>query len=212
MDLERHKEMHWHYDRAENGAVILTAQIDLAACEGRFLIALGFGRDEYEAGHRARASLLQGFDAALELYVDDWQTWQQGLLSIDGSQHHAQNMYQISAAIMRTHESKEFPGGIVASLAIPWGCSKVDRDKGYHLVWPRNMIQTVSGLLAARGHEDAPRAVLSARYARSGRPLVAEHVFGRTAELDRHSTGRNCVRDPIGRARAAEKGPWPIIT
>ena len=57
-------------------------------------------------------------------------------------------MYQISAAVMRTHESKQFPGGIVASLAIPWGASKGDNDKGYHLVWPRDMIQTVGGLLA----------------------------------------------------------------
>ena len=60
---------------------------------------------------------------------------------------------------MRTHESKEFPGGIVASLATPWGASKGDDDEGYHLVWPRDMIQTVGGLLAVRGHEDARRVL-----------------------------------------------------
>ncbi len=68
-------------------------------------------------------------------------------------------MYQISAAVMRVHESKQFPGGFVASLAIPWGASKGDRDEGYHLVWPRDMIQTVGGLLAVRAHEDARRAL-----------------------------------------------------
>ncbi len=57
-------------------------------------------------------------------YVEGWQRWQKGLLPIKGSLHHAENMYQISAAVMRTHESKQFPGGIVASLAIPWGASK----------------------------------------------------------------------------------------
>ena len=72
---------------------------------------------------------------------------------------HSQNMYQISAAVMRTHESKQFPGGIIASLAIPWGESKGDQDQGYHLVWRRDMIQTVGGLLAVRGHEDARRAL-----------------------------------------------------
>ena len=103
--------------------------------------------------------MLQGFDSARKLYVAGWQKWQKGLLPIEGSKHHAQNMYQISAAVMRTHESKQFPGGIVASLAIPWGFSKSDKDKGYHLVWPRDMMQTVSGLLAARGHEDARRVL-----------------------------------------------------
>ena len=176
--------------RAEDGNVILTAEIDLAACQGRFVVAAGFGRNEHEAGHRARASLLQGFDAARELYVAGWQKLAEGLLPIKGSKHHAQNMYQISAAVMRTHESKQFPGGIVASLAIPWGASKGDNDKGYHLVWPRDMVQTVGGLLAVRGHEDcAPRAVLSARHARSRWPLAAEHVFGWAPELDRHPTG-----------------------
>jgi glucoamylase len=151
--------MLWHYDRAEQGNVVLTAEIDLAACQGRFLVAAGFGRNEHEAGHRARASLLQGFDAAREMYVSGWQHWQQGLVPIEGSIKHQQNMYQISAAMMRAHESKQFPGGFVASLAIPWGASKGDNDEGYHLVWPRDMIQTVGGLLAVRAHEDARRAL-----------------------------------------------------
>jgi glucoamylase len=159
LDLEQHKQMVWNYDRAEGGNVVLTAEIDLAACQGHFVVAAGFGRTEHEAGHRARASLLQGFDAARELYVADWRDWQKGLLPIKGSKQHAQNIYQISAAVMRTHESKQFPGGIVASLAIPWGASKSDDDKGYHLVWPRDMVQTVGGLLAARGHEDARRVL-----------------------------------------------------
>ncbi len=157
LDLERHKRMEWQNDRAEQGDVILTAEVDLAACQGRFVLALGFGRDEYDAGHRARASLLQGFDSACELYVEKWQQWQQELRPLKGSQRQGQNMYQISAAVMRTHESKAFPGGIIASLATPWGCSKGDEDRGYHLVWARDMIQTVGGLLAVRGHLDARR-------------------------------------------------------
>ena len=46
--------------RREQGNVLLTAEIDLAACQGRFVVAVGFGRNEHEAGHRACASLLQG--------------------------------------------------------------------------------------------------------------------------------------------------------
>ncbi|HEV7226277.1 MAG TPA: glycoside hydrolase family 15 protein [Pirellulales bacterium] len=159
LDLQRHKRMEWSYDRAEQGNVLLTAEVDLAACQGQFVLALGFGRDEYDAGHRARASLLQGFDSARELYVEEWQEWQQELRPVKSAKQPERNIYQVSAAVMRTHESKEFPGGIIASLATPWGCSKSDRDRGYHLVWARDMIQTVGGLLAVRAHFDARRVL-----------------------------------------------------
>lgn len=159
LDLEQHKELHWAYQRAEQGHVVLTGEIDLYGCQGDFVLALGFGRDEDDAAHRARASLLQGFAAAQDLYIADWQHWQKGLIAVKGSIEHPQNLYQISSAVMRVHEAKEFPGGIAASLATPWGASKGDNDKGYHLVWPRDMIQAVGGLLACRGHEDARRVL-----------------------------------------------------
>ena len=60
---------------------------------------------------------------------------------------------------MRIHEAKQFQGGIIASLATPWGFSKGDGDLGYHLVWPRDMIETVGGLLAVQKHEDARRVL-----------------------------------------------------
>jgi glucoamylase len=61
---------------------------------------------------------------------------------------------------MRTHESKQAPGAIVASLAIPWGFSRGDNDQGgYHLVWSRDMVETAGGLLAAGAHEDARRVL-----------------------------------------------------
>ena len=42
-DLSQHFQMKWEYDRAENGNIALTAEIDLAACKGEFILALGFG-------------------------------------------------------------------------------------------------------------------------------------------------------------------------
>lgn len=158
-DVSRHKQMAWSYPRAENGNVALTGEVDLDATEGKFVLALGFGRDEYEAGHQARASLLQGFAAASEEYVKSWTQWQRGLLDLSGSEQHPQDIYRISAAVMRTHESKYFPGAVVASLAIPWGSAKGDADWGYHLVWPRDMIQTVGALLAIEKHDDARRVL-----------------------------------------------------
>jgi hypothetical protein len=42
--------MTWQYERAENGNVALTAEIDLAAAkEGLFVLAIGFGTNPAEA-------------------------------------------------------------------------------------------------------------------------------------------------------------------
>lgn len=158
-DVARHKKMTWAYERAANGNVALTGEVDLEAAKGKFVLALGFGRNDGEAGHRALASLLQGFEAAHKAYVHAWSEWQLSLLGLEGSRQHPQDLYRISAAVMRTHESKNFPGGVIASLATPWGFSKGDGDLGYHLVWPRDMIETVEGQLAVRKHEDARRVL-----------------------------------------------------
>ncbi|SPE43616.1 Glucan 1,4-alpha-glucosidase (fragment) [Candidatus Sulfotelmatobacter sp. SbA7] len=69
-------------------------------------------------------------------------------------------MYRASMAVLRTHESKDFLGGIIASLSIPWGFIKGDEDLGgYHLVWPRDLVENAGGLLAAGAHDDALRVL-----------------------------------------------------
>ena len=102
---------------------------------------------------------MQGFKEARKRYVEDWLCWQKELLPLSGAGQHPHDLYRLSAAVMRLHESKQFPGAIIASLAIPWGFARGDGKQGYHLVWPRDMIQTVGGLLAARQHEDVRRVL-----------------------------------------------------
>ena len=51
-DISQHKKMTWHYGGADKGNVALTGEIDLKATAGRFVLALGFGRDEWEAAHQ----------------------------------------------------------------------------------------------------------------------------------------------------------------
>jgi glucoamylase len=156
-DLKQHGKMTWEYDRAENGDVALMGEVALTAAKGRFAIALGFGRNETEAGYRARASLFEGFETVKTSFLRGWTNWQRGISPLKFGKKHERDLYHISAAVIRTHESKAFPGAIIASLAIPWGASHGDDDLGYHLVWPRDMIETVGGLLAIEAHEDARR-------------------------------------------------------
>lgn len=159
-DLIQHKRMTWTYTRAEQGNVALTGEIDLQAGEGCFVLALGFGRSTAEAGHRALASLQDGFAAARRTYLREWQGWQQSLLPLDAAIGEKQNLYRISTAVLRIHEAKRFAGGLIASLSIPWGSAKGDEDLGgYHLVWPRDLVEAAGGLLAAGAREDARRVL-----------------------------------------------------
>jgi glucoamylase len=81
-------------------------------------------------------------------------------LNLGRAQQNGFDVYRVSTAVMRTHESKRFPGGLIASLSIPWGASKGDQDiAGYHVVWPRDLVQAAGGLLAA-GDPDAARRTL----------------------------------------------------
>src|SRR5262249_53547002 len=148
------------------GNVALTGEVDLAACDGCFVLALGFGRRAEEAALRVRASLADGVERALAAYEDGWRAWQASLVPLyrpppdPPSRSEGHNTYRISTAVLRTHEASSYPGGYIASLSIPWGFAKGDEDLGgYHLVWPRDLVEIAGGLLAA-GAKPAARQVV----------------------------------------------------
>ena len=159
-DLKAHQQMTWEYTRAENGNVAMAAEIDLSKSQGNFVLALGFGSDPDEAARNAIASLRDGFEKAKLDYIAGWQEWIKTHASPKDNGGSAGDLSGISLAVLRTHESKTSPGGLIASLSIPWGFSKGDNDLGgYHLVWSRDMVETAGGLLAAGAHEDVRRVL-----------------------------------------------------
>jgi glucoamylase len=159
-DLMEHKRLTRTYSKAEDGNVALTAEIDVISCGGSFLLALGFGRTAAEAGNRAWASLLDGFETARDDYIREWSAWQQALTPSGGMKTGERNLYRVSTSVLRTHEANNFPGGTIASLAIPWGSAKGDEDLGgYHLVWPRDLAEAAGGLLAAGALADMHRVL-----------------------------------------------------
>ncbi|MDB5411161.1 MAG: Glucan 1,4-alpha-glucosidase [Rhodospirillales bacterium] len=160
-DLSQHYELTWNYDHATDGNVALVAEIDLEACGGEFDLLLGFGRRYEEAAHRVIATLHDGSENCLIEYVRRWQEWQRSLLPLDDPRARpGHSPYRSSASVIRTHEASSFPGGFIASLSIPWGTDKGDDDLGgYHLVWPRDLVQTAGGLLATGAAPDARRVL-----------------------------------------------------
>jgi glucoamylase len=160
--LHRDGALTQQYDRATDGNIALCAEIDDPTTE--FRLALGFGRSGPEAAFRVRASLQTPLDRQLEEYASHWRAWQAQLRSFDRKVD-GHNVYRISTTVLRAHESPTFPGGLIASLSIPWGGSKGDDDLGgYHLVWPRDLAQTSGALLACGAFEEVSRVV---RYLRA---------------------------------------------
>jgi glucoamylase len=158
-DLSQNFRLTWNYTRAENGNLALTGEIDLIACEGEFVVALGFGRNCWEAGQQVLSSLLEDCDEVREHFVRQWRSWQDSLLPLDRPPREF-DLYRTSMSVLRSHESKDFLGGIIASLSIPWGFNKGDEDLGgYHLVWPRDLAETAGALIAGNAVVDALRVL-----------------------------------------------------
>jgi glucoamylase len=112
-----------------------------------------------EAGQHALISLLVFFDDTQAEYIRAWQAWHARRKGGVPAQARAP-LYHISAAVLRTHESKRVEGGIIASLSIPWGFSKPDDDLGgYHLAWPRDLVEIAGGFIAIGAHEHVRRVL-----------------------------------------------------
>jgi glucoamylase len=163
-DVMRHGGITRRFQFAPLGNVLLTGEVDLVACEGEFLLALGFGANPGKAGHHALAGIRDDFEALVAEYVRDWQNWQQGLTPLEDVEGGGHDLYRTSTMVLRTHEGKSVPGSIDASLSIPWGQAFSDDRKspgqgGYHLAWPRDLAQISGGLLAAGARDEALRAL-----------------------------------------------------
>ena len=56
--------------------------------------------------------------------------------------------------VLNAHQDKSFRGAQVASLSVPWGESSEERP-GYHLVWPRDLVECAGALLALGAEVEA---------------------------------------------------------
>ena len=134
--------MTWQFDTAGPGNVALIGELPRSA-----VLALGFGSSRESAATLAASSLCQPFDDAWSLQVDTWRDWQQGIHVPDDLPAGIREQLATSAMVLRVHQDKTFPGAMVASLSVPWG-NVHDDVGGYHLVWPRDVVESAGGLLA----------------------------------------------------------------
>jgi len=152
-DFLHNGRMTWEYESAGPGNVALTAELPRRA-----VLALGFGSSAESAATLAIGSLLQPFDSLLQQHIGLWQQWhaersERHAVPLDVPPALAEELL-VSTIVLRSHQDKTYPGAMVASLSIPWGDSGNERG-GYHLVWPRDLVETAGALLALGAEQEA---------------------------------------------------------
>jgi len=217
-DLKANRKFTMTYADARRGNVALTGRIDLNPPRGGCVLALAFGRNSVEAGEVARASLLDPFEDLSQEYEAGWETYQKRCIPLGSSPKGTTNFYRVSTAVLKTHQSKHFVGGMIASLSIPWGFNAGDNDLGgYHLVWPRDLAESAGALLACgdnAGALDALRFLLSTQEADGHWPQnmwLDGRSFWKGIQLD--ETGFPILlADSLYRRNALQGvDPWPEV-
>ncbi|NJD62509.1 MAG: glucan 1,4-alpha-glucosidase [Deltaproteobacteria bacterium] len=158
-DLAGNFRMDWEFEKALDGNLALTGELALDGSR-EFTLGLAFGDGLHNAVTTLLESLAIPFAAHLERYADQWNRSCRPILPLDRVSGDGGDLYHGSYSLLLAHEDKTFPGAFIASLSIPWGEAKDDRDRGgYHLVWTRDLVNTATGLLAA-GNTGSPLRAL----------------------------------------------------
>lgn len=152
-DFQRNGALTWQYACAGPGNVAL-----IGALPRKAILGLGFGSSMQAAATLALSSLMQPFDNLLERLIGAWRQWharraERSLSRADEPGALADQLH-LSSMVLRTHLDKTYPGAMVASLSVPWGNSRDDRG-GYHLVWPRDLVQCATALLGLGAEQEA---------------------------------------------------------
>lgn len=151
-DFAAHKAMSWQYHRAGPGNVAMLGELGRTC-----ILALGFGSSRGAAASLAAAALAQPFERAWSEHVAAWRNWHavcHRSTGVEKTQQLLDEQFATSRMVLRCHMDKIYPGAMVASLSVPWGNSRDDRA-GYHLVWPRDLVQCATALLGVGGEAEA---------------------------------------------------------
>jgi glucoamylase len=159
-DLHGNFQMDWEFDRASDGNIALTGELDLTATR-EFTLGLAFGNTQHHAVSTLFQSLSTPFAEHCKRYQEQWARSGADVLPLEKFSGDEGNLYRASFSLLRAHEDKSYPGAFIASLAIPWGEAVGDEDQGgYHLVWTRDMVNSATAMLAAGDHATPLRALI----------------------------------------------------
>jgi len=188
----------WTFTDAGPGFVVLSGELPDTSGE----LAVAFADDADTAQTLADASLNVGITAARDTLAQSWHDWAattQLPPAQPGDPTNLTDALRRSATVPWVHEDRSYPGAIVAGLTIPWG-DTTNNPGGYHLVWPRDAVETGFALLALGHTDDAARLLtyLAGQQQNDGHWMQNFFPDG-TPVLPRHTTRRNRAAGHAGR-------------
>jgi glucoamylase len=151
-DFSRNQGMTWRHERAGPGNVALIGEL-----ERECVLGLAFGASRGGAASLAVASLARPFEQPWEEQITAWRDWHENChesLDIGAPGADLEAQFHTSRMVLRCHMDKLQSGAMVASLSVPWGNTSDGRG-GYHLVWPRDLVECATALLAVGGEAEA---------------------------------------------------------
>ena len=158
-DFATNSRMSWEYDGAGPAEIALMGELPRRAT-----LALGLASSKESAATLAVASLAENFEEIWQAQIDAWTEWGK-TVQIPKLPPKLEAAFKRSAMVLKTHGDRTFRGAMVASLAVPWGETSTSRG-GYHLVWPRDLVESAGALGASGAVEDSRQNV-----------VVRENVF-----------------------------------
>ena len=146
-DLADNYRLDWQYQEALDGNIALTGGLDLSNGT-EFTLGVAFGTTLHDALSTLGQSLNVPFERTREAFIHQWEQTSKRF-SLASTSNNVK-LYERSVNLLLAHEDKTYSGAMIASLSIPWGDQKSDDELGgYHLVWTRDLVKSVTGLLAA---------------------------------------------------------------
>jgi glucoamylase len=216
-DLSENRRMTMEFDTARDGNLALTGELALDGCRA-FTIAIAFGNGLHHAATALFESLAVPFDDHLARFTEQWRRPGRKALPLEESDCEECDLYHGSYSLLLGHEDKRYPGAFIASLSIPWGEAKDDRDQGgYHLVWTRDLVNTATGLLAAGNTESPLRALVYlavSQNADGGFPQnfwIDGNPYWSGIQLDEVAFPILLARHLLRAGALAEFDPWPMV-
>ena len=159
-DLADNFQMDWEFERAEAGNIALTGEINVKQSH-QFTLGVAFGNCLHDAVTTLLLSLDTPFEKQRSQYIKQWEDACANRLPLEAVSQDGGSLYDHSFCVLMAHEDKMYPGALIASLSIPWGEAHGDSQKGgYHLVWPRDLTNSVTALMAAGHHAIALEALI----------------------------------------------------
>lgn len=147
-DFNQNGRMTWLYDNAGPGAVSLMGELPQQA-----RLMLGLATSKEAAATLALSGLMDDFSEEWDTQCRDWEAWLSKRRPPSSSEG-LDRMLALSATILKVHEDRTYRGATVASLSVPWGDASQSRG-GYHLVWPRDMVETAGAFVAMESYHSA---------------------------------------------------------